>query len=269
MSEKCIGVKGDTGTPCNRSASSGSDFCYRHQSQEGDTAILHLDADVYHCPQDGTELHYAPKEGYHRCKSCKGVLLSDKAIDPKYAEKISQLNEIGSHQEVCPSCAEGANLSIHEVEWKYQTKGAGPFGNKLGIGSRTEYEIANVWLCNNCGSLWVPRLDVPGRRSSYRDGVLFLFGYLHPEHWMGVDRDRHWGSRVLNVNYVWVGHSAWLANQVEMREQRLEAEAIKEQRLEIMRTKWCNHMDDQGEQCRKGKSNKSTHDPEYCYKHQP
>ena len=269
MSEKCIGVKGDTGTPCNRSASSGSDFCYRHQSQEGDTAILHLDADVYHCPQDGTELHYAPKEGYHRCKSCKGVLLSDKAIDPKYAEKISQLNEIGSHQEVCPSCAEGANLSIHEVEWEYQTKGAGPFGNKLGIGSRTEYEIANVWLCNNCGSLWIPGLDAPGLRSSYGNGVSFLFGYLHPQHWMGVDRDRHWGSRVLNVNYVWVGHSAWLANQVEMREQRLEAEAIKEQRLEIMRTKWCNHMDDQGEQCRKGKSNKSTHDPEYCYKHQP
>ena len=262
MSEKCIGVKGDTGTPCNRSASSGSDFCYRHQSQEGDTAILHLDADVYHCPQDGTELHYAPKEGYHRCKGCKGALLSAKAIDPKYAEKISRLNEIGSHQEVCPSCAEGANLSIHEVEWEYQTKGAGPFGNKLGIGSRTEYEIANVWLCNNCGSLWVPGLDAPGLRSSYGNGVSFLFGYLHPEHWMGADRNTgRWNF--------WVGHSTWLDNQVEMREKRLEAEAIKEQRLEIMRTKWCNHMDDQGEQCRKGKSNKSTDDPEYCYKHQP
>lgn len=262
MAKKCIGVKGNTGTPCNRSASSGSDFCYKHQSQEGDTTILHLDADTYHCPQDGTELHYAPKEGYHRCKSCKGVLLSAKAIDPKYAEKISQLNEIGSHQEVCPSCAEGANLSIHEVEWKYQTKGAGPFGNKLGIGSRTEYEIANVWLCNNCESLWIPGLDAPGLRSSYENGVLFLFGYLHPENWMGADRNTgRWNF--------WVGHSTWLDNQVEMREKRLEAEAIKEQRLEIMRTKWCNHMDDQGEQCRKGKSNKSTDDPEYCYKHQP
>ena len=255
-------MREDTGGQCNRSASSGSDFCYKHQSQEGDTTILHQGADVYHCPQDGTKLHYAPKEGYHRCKSCKGVLLSAKAIDPKYAEKISQLNEIGAHQEVCPSCAEGANLSIHEVEWKYETKGAGPFGNKLGIGSRTEYEIANVWLCNNCGSLWVPRLDVPGQRSSYRDGLLFLFGYLHPEHWMGADRNTgRWNF--------WVGHSTWLDNQVEMREKRLEAEAINEQRLEILRTKWCNHMDDQGEQCRKGKSNKSTDDPEYCYKHQP
>ena len=262
MSKKCLGVREDTGGKCNRSASSGSDFCYKHQSQEGDTTILHLDADIYHCPQDGTELHYAPKEGYHRCKSCKGVLLSAKAIDSKYAEKISQLNEIGSHQEVCPSCAEGANLSIHEVEWKYQTKGAGPFGNRLGIGSRTEYEIANVWLCNNCGSLWVPGLDAPGLRSSYKNGVLLLFGYLHPENWMGADRNTgRWNF--------WVGHSTWLDNQVEMREKRLEAEAIKEQRLEIMRTKWCNHMDDQGEQCRKGKSNKSTDDPEYCYKHQP
>ena len=262
MAKKCIGVKGNTGTPCNRSASSGSDFCYRHQSQEGDTAILHLDADVYHCPQDGTELVYAPKEGYHRCKSCKGVLLSAKAIDSKYAEKISQLNEIGSHQEVCPSCAEGANLSIHEVEWKYQTKGAGPFGNRLGIGSRTVYEIANVWLCNNCGSLWVPGLDAPGLRSSYKNGVLLLFGYLHPENWMGADRNTgRWNF--------WVGHSTWLDNQVEMREQRLEAEAIKEQRLEIMRATWCIHVDDQGEQCSRNKSQKSTHDPEYCYKHQP
>ena len=262
MAKKCIGVREDTGAQCNRSASSGSAFCYRHQSQVGDTTILHRGADVYHCPQDGAELLYVPKKGYHRCKSCKGVLLSAKAIDSKYAEKISQLNEIGSHQEVCPSCAEGANLSIHEVEWKYQTKGAGPFGNRLGIGSRTEYEIANVWLCNNCGSLWVPGLDAPGLRSSYKNGVLLLFGYLHPENWMGADRNTgRWNF--------WVGHSTWLDNQVEMREKRLEAEAIKEQRLEIMRTKWCNHMDDQGEQCRKGKSNKSTHDPEYCYKHQP
>ena len=262
MAKKCIGVREDTGAQCNRSASSGSAFCYRHQSQVGDTTILHRGADVYHCPQDGAELLYVPKKGYHRCKSCKGVLLSAKAIDSKYAEKISQLNEIGSHQEVCPSCAEGANLSIHEVEWKYQTKGAGPFGNRLGIGSRTVYEIANVWLCNNCGSLWVPGLDAPGLRSSYEDGVLFLFGYLHPENWMGADRNTgRWNF--------WVGHSTWLDNQVEMREKRLEAEAIKEQRLEIMRTKWCNHMDDQGEQCRKGKSNKSTDDPEYCYKHQP
>ena len=262
MAKKCLGMREDTGGQCNRSASSGSDFCYKHQSQEGDTTILHQGADVYHCPQDGTELHYAPKEGYHRCKSCKGVLLSAKAIDSKYAEKISQLNEIGSHQEVCPSCAEGANLSIHEVEWEYQTKGVGPFGNQLGIGSRTEYEIANVWLCNNCGSLWVPRLDVPGQRSSYRDGLLFLFGYLHPEHWMGADRNTgRWNF--------WVGHSMWLDNQVEMREKRLEAEAINEQRLEILRTEWCNHMDDQGEQCRKNKSQKSSHDQNYCYKHQP
>ncbi len=239
-------MREDTGGQCNRSASSGSDFCYKHQSQEGDTTILHQGADVYHCPQDGTELLYVPKKGYHRCKSCKGVLLSAKAIDPKYAEKISQLNEIGAHQEVCPSCAEGANLSIHEVEWTYQTKGHGPFGNKLGIGSRTEYEIANVWLCNNCGSLWVPGVKGGAFKSSTA-GLNLLFGY-------------GWG---------WIGHSTWLDNQVKWREKRLEGDAMNEQRLELLRAKWCNHMDDQGEQCRKNKSQKSTHDPEYCYKHQP
>ena len=248
MAEKCIGVREDTGDQCNRSASSGSDFCYMHQSQEADTTILHQGADVYHCPQDGTELLYVPKKGYHRCKSCKGVLLSAKAIDPKYAEKISQLNEIGAHQEVCPSCAEGANLSIHEVEYTYIPL------DELLLGSRrrnygTEYEIANVWLCNNCGSLWVPRLDVPESISSYSTGLNHLFGYQF-----------EWGL---------IGHSTWLDNQVKWREKRLEGEAAKEQRLELLRAKWCNHVDDQGEQCRKNKSQKSTHDPEYCYKHQP
>ena len=266
-------MREDTGDRCNRSASSGSDFCYMHQSQEGNERIAHLEHDAYHCPEDGQQLLYVPKKDYHRCKSCKGVLLSAKAIGQEYAGKISQLNEIERKQEVCPSCVDsawprasvhgaGANLSIHEVEWTYETDGYGPFGNKLGIGSRTEYEIANVWLCNNCGSLWVPRLDVPGQRSSYRDGLLFLFGYLHPEHWMGADRNTgRWNF--------WVGHSTWLDNQVKWREKRLEKEAMNEQRLELQRPKWCNHMDDQGEQCRKNKSQKSTHDPEYCYKHQP
>ena len=211
-----------------------------HQSQEADTTILHQGADVYHCPQDGTELLYVPKKGYHRCKSCKGVLLSAKAIDPKYAEKISQLNEIGAHQEVCPSCAKGANLSIHEVEYTYIPL------DELLLGSRrrnygTEYEIANVWLCNNCGSLWVPGVKGGAFKSSTA-GLNLLFGY-------------GWGGRIQAVE---IGHWTWLDMQVKWREKRLEKEA-----------KWCNHMDDQGEQCRKNKSQKSTHDPEYCYKHQP
>ena len=257
MAEKCIGVREDTGDQCNRSASSGSDFCYIHQSQEGNERIAHLEHDAYHCPEDGQQLLYVPKKDYHRCKSCKGVLLSAKGIGQEYAGKISQLNEIERKQEVCPSCVDsawprasvhgaGANLSIHEVEWTYETDGYGPFGNKLRIGSRTEYEIANVWLCNNCGSLWVPGVNM-GAFKSPTAGLNLLFGY-------------EWG---------WIGHSTWLDNQVKWREKRLEGEAMNEQRLELLRAKWCNHMDDQGEQCRKNKSQKSTHDPEYCYKHQP
>ena len=148
MAEKCIGMREDTGGQCNRSASSGSDFCYMHQSQEDDPTILHRGADVYHCPQDGTELLKKYKKNYHRCKSCKGVLLSAKGIEQKIVENISQLDEIESHQEVCPSCAEGANLSIRVVEYSYQ-QGGGIGGT--GIGATTRYEMANVWLCNNCG----------------------------------------------------------------------------------------------------------------------
>ena len=245
MAKKCIGVREDTGAQCNRSASSGSAFCYRHQSQVGDTTILHRGADVYHCPQDGAELLYVPKKGYHRCKSCKGVLLSAKAIDPKYVEKISQLNEIESHQEVCPSCTEGTNLSIHEVEWTWDDGGYGPFGNRLGIGSKTHYEMANVWLCNDCGSLWVP-VERSGPRRLVGNLDL-LFGW-------------RWGL---------IGHSMWLDNQIKWREKRLEVEAARERKLAKRRLKSCNHMDNSGAQCAAPKSQKSTHDQDYCYKHQP
>ena len=245
MAKKCIGVREDTGAQCNRSASSGSAFCYRHQSQVGDTTILHRGADVYHCPQDGAELLYVPKKGYHRCKSCKGVLLSAKAIDPKYVEKISQLNEIESHQEVCPSCTEGANLSIHEVEWTWDDGGYGPFGNKLGIGSKTHYEMANVWLCNDCGSLWVP-VERSGPRRLVGNLDL-LFGW-------------RWGL---------IGDSMWLDDQIKWREKRLEVEAARERKLAKRRLKSCNHMDNSGAQCAAPKSQKSTHDQDYCYKHQP
>ena len=66
-----------------------------------------------------------------------------------------------------------------------------------------------------------------------------------------------------------VREQQWPSYQMKLKEKRLEKEAMKEQRLELLRAKWCNHMDDQGEQCRKGKSNKSSDAPEYCYKHQP
>ena len=59
MAKKCIGMRVDTGDRCNRSASSGSDFCFAHRPQEGDQMILYVDEDVYHCPHDGQELLFS------------------------------------------------------------------------------------------------------------------------------------------------------------------------------------------------------------------
>jgi len=244
MAEKCIGMREDTGGQCNRSASSGSDFCYMHQSQEDDPTILHRGADVYHCPQDGTELLKKYKKNYHRCKSCKGVLLSAKGIEQKIVENISQLAEIESHQEVCPSCAEGANLSIRVVEYNYQ-QGGGIGGT--GIGASTRYGVSNIWFCGDCWSIWVPSFRMSWNAPMMLSPVDVLFGYNMHE----------------------VREQQWPSYQMKLKEKRLEKEAMKEQRLTNRRAKWCNHMDDQGEQCRKNKSQKSTHDPEYCYKHQP
>ena len=61
MTKKCLGVREDTGDPCKRTASSGSDFCFAHRPQEGDEKVLNLQHDVYHCPDDGQKLWYVPK----------------------------------------------------------------------------------------------------------------------------------------------------------------------------------------------------------------
>ena len=67
-----------------------------------------------------------------------------------------------------------------------------------------------------------------------------------------------------------IEHSTWLDNQVKWREKTLEKEAQKELRLAKKRLKWCNHVDSSsGLQCRTYKSQKSIHDQDYCYKHQP
>jgi hypothetical protein len=238
MAKKCIGMRVDTGDRCNRSASSGSDFCFAHRPQEGDQMILYVDEDVYHCPHDGQELLYVPIKKSHRCRSCRGVLLSSKAIDPQIVEKILQLREIESKQEVCPSCVDGANLSIHEVEYIYST--GGTFSSTL-------YGVSNIWICDDCGSLWVPGVKWGAFKSSTA-GPNLLFGY-------------QWGE---------IEHSTWLDNQVKWREKRLEKEAQKELRLAKKRLKWCNHVDSSsGLQCRTYKSQKSIHDQDYCYKHQP
>ncbi|MFL2493664.1 MAG: hypothetical protein ACJ0HH_02785 [Candidatus Thalassarchaeum sp.] len=245
MAKKCIGIREDSGDQCNRSASSGSDFCYKHQSQEDDATILHMGADVYHCPQDGMELFRDYKNNFHRCKSCKGVLLGAKGIDQQVVENISHLDEIESHQEVCPCCGEGANLSIRVVEYCYSKR----------KGLLQTYGVSNIWFCDDCWSVWIPYFRMPGAALNLRP-VDVLLGYYQ--------------SRVLGYREVMgISGQKWPSYQMKLREERLEKEAMYERRLANQRAKWCNHVDDQGEQCSKNKSQKSTHDPEYCYKHQP
>ena len=77
MVKKCIGIREDSGDKCNRSASSGSDFCYQHQSQKDDATILNMGADVYHCPQDGTELFRDYRNNYHITPPHMGIGVID------------------------------------------------------------------------------------------------------------------------------------------------------------------------------------------------
>ena len=103
MAKKCLGIREDTGDQCQRSASRDSDFCFMHQSQEGNQKVQHVDDDVYYCPHDGKKLLYDPKRDYHRCKKCRGSLFSGKMISSDYARKISQSSQV-QHEEKCCSC---------------------------------------------------------------------------------------------------------------------------------------------------------------------
>ena len=253
MVKKCIGIREDSGDKCNRSASSGSDFCYQHQSQKDDATILNMGADVYHCPQDGTELFRDYRNNYHRCKSCKGVFLGAKAINQQVVENISHLDEIESHQEVCPSCGEGANLSIHVVDYCYSKR----------KGLLQTYGVSNIWFCDDCWSVWIPYFRMPGAALNLKpvDVLLGNFQYHFDDRMtMGV---------LGHIEPMGIANQKWPSYQMMLREKRLEKVAMYERRLANQRAKWCNHVDDQGEQCRKNKSQKSNHDPEYCYKHQP
>ena len=94
MAKKCLGIREDTGDQCQRSASRDSDFCFMHQSQEGNQKVQHVDDDVYYCPHDGNKLLYDVKRDYHRCKKCRGSLFSGKMISSDYARKINPPNTV-------------------------------------------------------------------------------------------------------------------------------------------------------------------------------
>ena len=141
MSKKCLGVREDSGERCQRPASSGSDFCFVHKSQEGDARIAYLEHDVYYCPDricmsmdshkpnhDGQQLLFVPDDGSYRCERCGGVLLSAKDIDSEVLESILELPEVieeGLSVE-CPTCSSDNDLSDGEtaltnfaVEWYF------------------------------------------------------------------------------------------------------------------------------------------------------
>ena len=65
------------------------------------------------------------------------------------------------------------------------------------------------------------------------------------------------------------GSSTWLEYQAILREARFEFEVEKERKRAKLELKLCNHVDDSGEKCNKPKSQKSNHDWDFCYKHQP
>ena len=236
MVKKCIGVREDTGGKCNSTASSDSDYCFMHQSQESNQRLQYLDEDVYYCPQDGEKLLYVPKKDWHRCKKCRGLLFSAKKIGSDHVRKISQTNQI-EHEEKCCSCLEGADLSIHEIEYRYDASSSTFLRS-------WRYEVSRIWNCNNCGAGWVE-----GNTKMVRG----LSG-LHLLEWVLTEE---------------IGGPTWLEYQAILREARFEFEVEKERKRAKLELKLCNHVDDSGEKCNKPKSQKSNHDWDFCYKHQP
>jgi ribosomal protein L37AE/L43A len=265
LAEKCIGVREDTGAKCNRSASSGSDFCFMHQSQEGNQKVQHLDDDVYYCPEGGEKLLYDPKRDYHRCKKCRGSLFSGKMISSDYARKISQSSQV-EHEEKCCSCLEGSDLSIHGIEAIYIGGSRSTFGDIMALAGR-KYEVVRVWLCNNCGSVWVEGTLLQKARVSFR-GAEYL-EWLFSDGFNVNLRNLNPIEDALVKSAMSDGNLNWFEQQEKWRDIRLGKKAEKERKKAELRLKLCNHVDDSGAQCAAPKSQKSTHDQDYCYKHQP
>jgi len=245
-----MGVREDTGEPCNRSASGGSDFCFAHRSQEGDQRILDQRYDVYHCPDDGQKLNWlGPKKNRHRCDTCGGVLMSGKEIDPVLLENILGLPEALDEGSVveCPTCipdsgqAEGeVSFSNFTVEWQF-------FGQKeLGYFDVTYHGVSNVGHCEVCGSTWFPG---PGER----DALGLKIGKNRRELW------RH-----LRATSAGMFEKRW---QSKLRDERVKRITAKKEKEEKQKEKQCKHVDSNGQRCNREKMQKEG--AAYCYKHRP
>jgi len=288
MTKKCPGVDSFSGDRCKRPANSGSDFCFMHKPQEGDARIAYLEHDIYHCPDDGQQLLFVPDQGSYRCDMCGGVLMSAKDIDSEVLESILELPEVieeGLSVE-CPTCSSDNDLSDGEtaltnfaVEWY--------FWIRTGKYTADIYQcgVSNVGHCTVCGSTWFPgpgEFDALGRalrKNTTLQGVGQQMRVWRKQ-FRRREKFRRWGTMEKLWDISGDGRSAIKTkNTFGVQEQSL----LRRLRLAGIKTeterKWkkatsrsdnlCKHVDGGGNMCDHRKSAKSTHDQDYCYKHQP
>ena len=234
-----------------------------HQSQEGNQKVQHLDDDVYYCPEGGEKLLYDPKRDYHRCKKCRGSLFSGKMISSDYARKISQSSQV-EHEEKCCSCLEGSDLSIHGIEATYIGGSRSTFGDIMALAAGRKYSVVRVWLCNNCGSVWVEGTLLQKARVSFRgaeylewlfsDGLNVNLSNLNPI------------ADALVKSAMSDGNLNWFEQQEKWRDIRLGKKPEKERKTVefVIRARAQNTI------CKEEKCRRVTfRSSEYCYMHQP
>ena len=281
MTKKCVGVRDDTGGRCQRPASSGSDFCFMHKPQEGDARIAYLEHDVYHCPDDGQQLLFVPDLGHYRCDMCGGVLLSAKDIDSEVLESVMELPEVVEEglRVGCPTCSadndlsdDGTAFTNFAVEWYFWVKTGSYTPNNI-----YQCGVSNVGHCTVCGSTW---FSGPGEFDALGRALGKNMTRVWRKQFRRREKFRRWGT-MEKLWYISGGKPRAIKtkNTFGVQEQSL----LREARLVGVETeterKWkeaasrsdnlCKHVDGGGNMCDHRKSAKSTHDQDYCYKHQP
>ena len=247
-----------------------------HKPQEGDARIAYLEYDVYHCPDDGQQLLFVPDQGSYRCDMCGGVLVSAKDIDSEVLESILELPEVieeGLSVE-CPTCSSDNDLSDGEtaltnfaVEWYFWVKSV-----IRDLPDIYQCGVSNVGHCTVCGSTWFPgpgEFDALGR----------VLGKYTTRVWRKqfkrVGKKRTLGGHGFdsNLGSIRTKNTFGVQEQSVLRQIRVAGVNTETER------KWkeatsrsdtlCKHVADNGKMCDHRKSAKSTHDQDYCYKHQP
>ena len=187
-------------------------------------------------------------------------------ISSDYARKISQSRKV-QHEEKCCSCLEGDGLSIHVIETTYIGGSRTLLGDIVSLAAGRIHTVVRVWLCNNCASVWVEgkliqKARIPVRGIEYleyllSDGFNVNLSSLDPI----LDEFVESAASDGNLN--------WFKQQEKWREIRLGKAEKGRGKVESQRLKLCNHVDDSGKECNISKSQRSNHDRDFCWKHQP